>query len=201
MNTGRSGFRFPSRRGPAPSLIGLPPASFASPPLIVAVDPYTVRFTYTHPGLSAWAPVRLDLVWRLYCSNPSGAEAEEVVRGTAWACRDDRGDIRIAGDVGECTPVVDPPPPPMARGPDAAPDAEGRGFRLQAYPRPDGSTRLVARNSAGACKWTAAGGRLERVSDTEAIFRPDRAARTMVVQVAAPAPDGLSIRVWRRRRG
>jgi len=167
----------------------------------VAVDSRTVRFTYTNPGLRSWAPVRLDLAWQLYCSDPTGGESEGVVHGTAWACRDDRGDIRIVGDADECAPVVDPPPPPMARGAGAARDAGERGFRLQAHPRPDGSIRLVARDFAGTCKWTAVGGRLERVNGTEAVFRPDPAARTMLVQVAVPTPDGLAVRVWRRPRG
>ena len=167
----------------------------------LAVDAYTTRFTYTNPALTDWRPVRLDLAWNLYCSDLTGLESEEVVRGTAWACRGLDGNVMIAENVGDCSFVVDPPPPPMAH---TLPPGSGTpppGFQLQSRPQHDGSTRLVAEHSAGICKWTAVGGRLERVSETEAIFRPDRSARTALVQVAALSPDGISVRVWRRHRG
>jgi hypothetical protein len=164
------------------------------------IDANTARFTYNNAGLGVADPVRLDLVWTLTCTNADGIDATEVARGTAWACRDwMSGNVSITNDSMDCM-VVDPPPPPMAK---VAPGsrATGDGFRLQAGPVRDGALRLRVDGPVATYRWTAIGGTLEPLNDSEAVFRLDPRARTSLVQVAGLLPGGVSVQVFRRHRG
>ena len=177
------------------------PASGGTIESLVAIDANNARFTYSNPALVEWSPERLDLVWHLTCTDPSGADGEEIATGTAWACREwMTNTISIVDSEWDCPMVVDPPPPPMAR---AAPPGGGvgGGFRLVAGPERDGAVRLRADGPATSFKWTSIGGSLERISDAEAVFRFDPAARTGLVQVAAILSDGVAVQVYRRTRG
>jgi hypothetical protein len=164
------------------------------------IDGHTARFTYNNPALTERDPVRLDLVWTLYCTDPLGSTAEEVAHGIAWACRAwPGGVVMIVSSSMDCM-VADPPPAPMAKaGPGSRTPVDG--FRLQAGPVRGGALRLRVDGPVATYRWTAIGGTLQPLTDSEALFRFDPQARTSLVQVAGLLPEGVSVQVFRRHRG
>jgi hypothetical protein len=169
---------------------------------VTAVAADRIRFRYENEDLG-WDPVRLDLTWRVACVE-AGSFREETARGTAWACRDTDDRIMIVADPGACPGVADPPPPPMARVA-AAPRPSARGdLELRAAPHRTGEWRISAlgpRAPSVSYRWVATGGILRLLSNTEALFSPAPDADVSMVQVAAFTPSGVTVKVFRRRRG
>jgi hypothetical protein len=162
----------------------------------------TVRFRYSYPTMAYDEVVHFEVRWRIYCMDP-GAVREETVVGSAWACRDDAFRIQITGSVGECPSVIDVAPMPMARNGSTTNTPSPDTLALRAVPVPGGAFRLRAfgPESTRSFRWVASGGKLRMVSDAEAIFQPDDDAGLCMVQVAAFTRTGVSIQVFRRRRG
>jgi hypothetical protein len=126
------------------------------------------------------------------------------VEGTAVACRDSSFNLAVGGSMWDCEGIVDPPPPPMVRVLPPAGRAPGAPFLLRTAPQPDGAWHITAVGPLGRdvrYRWIAAGGTLRMLSDVDAIFRPLPHAGTQLVQVAAFAPEGVSIQVFRRHPG
>ena len=162
----------------------------------------TARFRYANPLMTYGDVVHLEIRWRIYCMDP-GAMREETVVGSAWACRDDASNIQITGSVGECPSVIDVAPMPMARNGSTSNTPTADSLALRAVPIPGGAFRLRAFGPAStrSFRWVASGGKLRMVSDAEAIFQPDDDAGLCMVQVAAFTRSGVSIQVFRKRRG
>jgi hypothetical protein len=162
----------------------------------------TARFRYSNPAMAYGDVIRLEVRWRLYCMDP-GAMREESIVGSAWACRDDAFNIRITGSIGECPSVIDNVPAPMARNGSTTNTPSPDSLALRAAPIPGGAYHLQAVGPEGtrSFRWLASGGKLRMISDAEALFRPDRDAGLCMVQVAAFTRSGVSIQVFRKRRG
>ncbi len=169
---------------------------------ITIVSERTARFRYANPAMSYGEVIHLEIRWRLMCTDPD-AMREITVVGTAWACRDDTSSIRITGSIGECPTVIDVAPMPMARHGSTTNAPSTDSLALRALPIAGGAYRLQARGPEGtrSFRWVASGGKLRMISDAEAIFRPDDEARLCMVQVAAFTRTGVSIQVFRKRRG
>jgi len=185
-----------------PCLLVVPASGAGTVGDVTAIDRLTYRFRYTNPAL-AWGDVaQLDLTWRIECVDASGGWLERTVAGTAWACRNDTGLIQITGAVDACPAVVDEVPKPM--GPDvAAFNVSGESLQLRAVRGPEGRFRLAARGPEGtrSYRWVASGGTLRMFSPADAEFQPAEGASLFMVQVAAFTPSGVSIQVYRKRRG
>jgi hypothetical protein len=169
------------------------------------ITPYadrTVRFRYSYPTMSYGEVVHFEIRWRIECRDPD-AFRETTVVGSAWACRDDAFRIQITGSFGECPSVIDVAPMPMARNGSTSNTPSPDSLALRAVPVPGGAFRLRAfgPESTRSFRWVASGGKLRMVSDAEAIFQPDDDAGLYMVQVAAFTRTGVSIQVFRRRRG
>jgi hypothetical protein len=188
--------------GTWPCVDVVPDGGFGTVSDITMTAERTATFRYTNPLLTYGDVVHLEVRWRILCLDP-GSTREETVVGSAWACLDDTSNIRITGSIGECPSVIDVAPMPMARNGSTSNTPSPDSLALRAVPVTGGAFRLQAFGPEGtrSFRWVASGGKLRMVSDAEAIFQPDDDAGLCMVQVAAFTRTGVSIQVFRRRRG